>query len=174
MGRALKTKEVAKVLGVSSRTIQRWVRHYNIPYQTNSRGHFQFTEQHVKMLEKIRDQMNQANAASPAVQPEEEVKVQDNPSQQSVKQGVSSASLQKLEDRLFHIESMLSTKADQVVYEQALSHRRELDNLSQRLDNLEAKLTQLEEQMTMLKNRLESKETAKRTSFFSRFSLAKT
>ena len=174
MGRALKTKEVAKVLGVSSRTIQRWVRHYNIPYQTNARGHFQFTEQHVKMLEKIRDQMSQANAAAPSVQPQENVKVQDNPRQQSEEREVPSASLQKLEDRLFHIESMLSTKADQVVYEQALSHRRELDNLSQRLDNLEAKLTQLEEQMTMLKNRLESKETAKRTSFFSRFSLAKT
>jgi len=78
MGRALKTKDVAEALGVSSRTIQRWVRNYNVPYQTNAKGHFQFTEQHVKLLEKIRDQISSQSAtASPQVKPqvkEEETK----------------------------------------------------------------------------------------------------
>jgi chromosome-anchoring protein RacA len=174
MGRALKTKDVAEALGVSSRTIQRWVRNYNVPYQTNAKGHFQFTEQHVKLLEKIRDQISSQSAtASPQVKPQ--VKEEENKKVEEIKpqNKEKPAELSKMEERLNDLETIISNKADQVVYEQVLGHRRELEHLSSRLDDLESKLANLEELMDELKTQLETEQKQKRPRFFSRFSLAR-
>lgn len=178
MARALKTKDVAKVLGVSSRTIQRWVRHYNIPYETNAQGHFQFNEEHIKMLEHIRDQMANGSVAATKEPPaKEEKKVAPPPTELSFKmpdeEKKGEDKLNRLEERLQHVERLLSSKADQVVYEQVLAHRRELETLTSHLERLENKLAGLEEKIKNLKPLVENKETEKRSRRFFLFSTAR-
>lgn len=178
MQRALKTKEVAKALGVSSRTIQRWVRNFNIPYETNAQGHFQFNEEHIKMLEHIRDQMHNGSlAATKEAAPKEEKKEALAPEnffqEEPEKGGAQEERLNRIEDRLLHVEHLLSSKADQVVYEQVLAHRRELETLNSQLERLENKLASLEEKIKSIKPLLENKGTEKKSRRFFLFSTAR-
>lgn len=50
----LKTSNVAKRLGVSPKTVQRWVKRYNIPCQKNEAGHYVFDAETIALLEQIK------------------------------------------------------------------------------------------------------------------------
>ncbi|MDQ0338060.1 chromosome-anchoring protein RacA [Caldalkalibacillus uzonensis] len=189
MGKALKTKEVAKRLGVSSRTIQRWVRNFNLPYQTNARGHYTFEEQHIKLLQQIRDQLhagvplekvapteksNEGGAGSNLSVTDPTSPKQDTEPNQTAATSLYDSSvkqaLTKVEAQLENLEKSISTKADEVVYEQMIIHRRELDRLTATVSQLEYKLDELEHKITELKALLQVKEEhqpKKRFSFFS-------
>ncbi|EGL82559.1 regulatory protein MerR [Caldalkalibacillus thermarum TA2.A1] len=196
MGKAFKTKEVAKRLGVSSRTIQRWVRTFNVPYQTNAQGHYTFEEQHIKLLEKIKDQLK---AGVPMEKIELSEKYDRNmETKQSLRPAcVTTATansrltdqrhtdsavtlepffkekLAQVQEQVNRLEQTVSTKADEVVYEQLIVHRRELERLTDTVSQLEHKLEELESEVANLKASLQAENEHKPTKRFSFFSLAR-
>ena len=46
-GVSLNTKSVAEMLGISTRTVQRWVKQLNLNMERNDLGHFIFTEENI-------------------------------------------------------------------------------------------------------------------------------
>ena len=52
----MNTNEVAKILGVSSSTVKRWVKHLSIEPARNSKGHFIFTKEEFSQLEHYHNQ----------------------------------------------------------------------------------------------------------------------
>jgi chromosome-anchoring protein RacA len=45
----MNTSEVAKLLGVSTSTIQRWVKQLELPMERNERGHYHFSSEDIEI-----------------------------------------------------------------------------------------------------------------------------
>jgi chromosome-anchoring protein RacA len=121
----LKTSVVAKRLGVSAKTIQRWVKKYDIPCEKNEAGHYVFDEQAVTKLEKIKFL---------GVDEQENEQVEQ---------------IEKIHGRLNQLEQKIDQKADDVVSFQLLQHRKEMEEMLQQLQQLEQRLANLEQQKTV-------------------------
>ncbi|NNU90221.1 MULTISPECIES: MerR family transcriptional regulator [Anoxybacillus] len=117
----LKTSTVAKRLGVSTKTVQRWVKKYNIPCKKNEAGHYVFTNEAVEQLEKYKFL---------GIEEEEKEHVD----------------WEEVEQRLHELERKIEQKADDVVSFQLLQHRREMEEMLQYMQQLEQRIAQLEKQ----------------------------
>jgi chromosome-anchoring protein RacA len=136
----LKTSSVAKRLGVSPKTIQRWVKKYNVPCQKNEAGHYVFDAEAVALLEQIK--FEQGAALEPCIN-------QENPqhpfSADELFNVYIEPQLNEFTSRLQNIEKKLNEKADDIVSVQLLHHRREIEELASQLHSLEQRLAHLEE-----------------------------
>lgn len=135
----MNTSAVAKLLGVSPSTIQRWVKQANLQMERTELGHYQFSEESIEILKDIKDQLNKGvllqdlkvkgrkhrKATIPAVKPE--------------------ITLDKLMKRIEDFESKLNRKADEVVSYQILQHRREIEELQNEVASLKEVITSMEE-----------------------------
>lgn len=135
----MNTSAVAKLLGVSPSTIQRWVKQANLQMERTELGHYQFSEESIEILKDIKDQLNNGvllqdlkikgrkhrKAAIPAVKP-------DFPIERMVK-------------RMEEIEKRLDRKADEVVSYQILQHRREIEELQNEVGRLNEVITSMQE-----------------------------
>jgi chromosome-anchoring protein RacA len=157
-GRAfgLNTNEVAKEIGVSSKTIQRWVKQLNIPVARNELGHYEFHDDIVQLLKEVQHQMNEgvilhdirlpiheetAQQLSPAVETSDSSK-RIEALEEQVKQLLQEQShVSHIEARFQEIERKLAKKADEGVSYQLLQHRREIEELTAKLERLTATLT---------------------------------
>jgi len=157
-GRAfgLNTNEVAKEIGVSSKTIQRWVKQLNIPVARNELGHYEFHDDIVQLLKEVQHQMNEgvilhdirlpiheetAQQLSPAVETSDSSK-RIEALEEQVKQLLQEQShVSHIEARFQEIERKLAKKADEGVSYQLLQHRREIEELTAKLERLTAALT---------------------------------
>jgi len=157
-GRAfgLNTNEVAKEIGVSSKTIQRWVKQLNIPVARNELGHYEFHDDIVQLLKEVQHQMNEgvilhdirlpiheetAQQLSPAVETSDSSK-RIEALEEQVKQLLQEQShVSHIEARFQEIEQKLAKKADEGVSYQLLQHRREIEELTAKLERLTATLT---------------------------------
>ncbi|MBB6177649.1 chromosome-anchoring protein RacA [Anoxybacillus tengchongensis] len=117
----LKTSAVAKRLGVSTKTVQRWVKKYNIPCTKNEAGHYVFTNEAIEQLEKYK-----------FLGIDEEEK--------------EHAEWEEVEQRLNELERKIDQKADDVVSFQLLQHRREIEEMLQYIQQLEQRIAHLEHQ----------------------------
>ncbi len=117
----LKTSGVAKRLGVSTKTVQRWVKKYNIPCTKNEAGHYVFTSEAIEQLEKYKFL---------SIDEEEKEHVE----------------WEEVEQRLHELERKIEQKADDVVSFQLLQHRREMEEMLQYMQQLEQRIEQLEKQ----------------------------
>ncbi|WP_461201605.1 MerR family transcriptional regulator [Anoxybacillus sp. TBDG-1] len=117
----LKTSAVAKRLGVSTKTVQRWVKKYNIPCTKNEAGHYVFTNEAIEQLEKYK-----------FLGSDEDEKEQ--------------AEWEEIEQRLNELERKIDQKADDVVSFQLLQHRREIEEMLQYIQQLEQRIAHLEHQ----------------------------
>ncbi|ASA97958.1 MULTISPECIES: MerR family transcriptional regulator [Anoxybacillus] len=117
----LKTSAVAKRLGVSTKTVQRWVKKYNIPCKKNETGHYVFTNEAVEQLEKYKFL---------GIEEEEKEHVD----------------WEEVEQRLNELERKIDQKADDVVSFQLLQHRREIEDMLQYIQRLEQRIVDLEHQ----------------------------
>ncbi|KHF26806.1 Chromosome-anchoring protein RacA [Anoxybacillus sp. BCO1] len=117
----LKTSAVAKRLGVSTKTVQRWVKKYNIPCTKNEAGHYVFTNEAIEQLEKYKFL---------AVDEEEKEQI----------------AWDEVEQRLDALERKMEQKADDVVSFQLLQHRREMEEILQYMQQLEQRIAELERQ----------------------------
>lgn len=53
----MNTSEVAKLLGVSPSTVQRWVKQLGLPMEKNERGHYYFNDVDIDQLKEIHEQL---------------------------------------------------------------------------------------------------------------------
>jgi len=136
----LKTSNVAKRLGVSTKTIQRWVKKYDIPCEKNEAGHYVFDAKTIAMLEQIKFEQGAALEDDFST----DIEKPDAGCPESFFETYVKPYLEELEKRLRVTERKLEQKADDVVSFQLLQHRNEIDELADKLHELEHRISQLE------------------------------
>jgi chromosome-anchoring protein RacA len=129
----LKTSNVAKRLGVSPKTVQRWIKKYNVPCPRNEAGHYVFNAETIALLEKIKFEQ------SAALEEDYEETTKENMFETHVK-----PQLAQMSARLQSVEQKLEQKADEVVSFQILQHRKEIEELVEHVQQLESRISQLE------------------------------
>lgn len=139
----MNTSEVAKLLGVSASTIQRWVKQLELPMERNERGHYFFNQEDIDLLKTIQEQIQQGTL------------LQDmNPPQtKKARRGVRKENghdqlVEKLSEKVSELELSLHAKADSVASYQLLQHRREIEELQNQVKRLTDQLTILQNQIS--------------------------
>ena len=141
-GVSLNTKSVAEMLGISTRTVQRWVKQLNLNMARNDLGHFIFTEENIEQLKQVKKQLDEG------------ILLQDITLEKSKRSGIVKNSQPEknkeeiqevLEDKISLLETSLYQKADSVVSYQLLQHRREIEELQEQVSYLTERLSDLEE-----------------------------
>ncbi|MBU8695877.1 chromosome-anchoring protein RacA [Bacillus pumilus] len=153
----MNTNEVAKEIGVSSKTIQRWVKQLNIPVARNELGHYEFHEDIVQLLKEVKHQMSEGvilqdirlpihsetvQQLSPTVETDvstKRIEALEEQVNQLIQQQLHSTDVEK---RLQELERKLAKKADEGVSYQLLQHRREIEDLTTKLERLTERLKQ--------------------------------
>ncbi|WP_409299826.1 MerR family transcriptional regulator [Peribacillus sp. SCS-155] len=125
----MNTSAVARLLGVSTSTIQRWVKQHNIHVDRNDHGHYLFNEETVRQLKNI-----QNHTGSHTVYPEIS----------SALEPIYSLNIEEVMFKLENLEKALDEKADSVVSYQLLQHRKEIEEMQKQIDSLEARINKLE------------------------------
>ncbi|MDQ0197803.1 MerR family transcriptional regulator [Neobacillus ginsengisoli] len=143
----MNTSEVAKLLGVSSSTIQRWVKQLKLPMERNERGHYFFNNEDIEVLKKIQGQI-QNGAILQEIAPLQEKK----PRKGIVKQAEENQDFEKLAKKVSELELRLYDKADSVASYQLLQHRREIEELQNEVKELTHHLETLQSQFNELKD----------------------
>jgi chromosome-anchoring protein RacA len=143
------TSDVAKLLGVSQSTIQRWVKQLNLPMEKNERGHYLFKQDDIELLKEVKEQIQKG------------VLLQDinPPSVKKPRKGFVKASdnevvIEKLVQKIANLEMRLNEKADSVTSYQLLQHRNEMEEMQKHINTLMDRIQTLEDQVrpTSLEN----------------------
>ncbi|WP_191559963.1 MerR family transcriptional regulator [Metabacillus idriensis] len=139
----MNTSEVAKLLGVSPKTVQRWVKQLNLQMERNELGHYLFTDEDISTLRDIKEQLNQGILF-------QEVKVAEKkPARKGLVKADAQENIpafQEILQKLAELDQKVNSKADGVVSYQLLQHRREIEELNGRIAELESKIESLEKQ----------------------------
>jgi chromosome-anchoring protein RacA len=141
-GFELNTGEVAKMLGVSISTIQRWVKQLKLPMEKNDRGHYLFKEEDIEILKQIHNQIQQGVLLSD-IAPNYEKKVRKG----TVKDTDKDQAIELLTAKTAELETRLNEKADSVTTYQLLQHRREIEEMQLQIKTLINRITILEKQI---------------------------
>jgi chromosome-anchoring protein RacA len=142
-GFELNTGEVAKLLGVSISTVQRWVKQLKLPMDKNDRGHYLFKEEDIELLKDIHQQIQQGVLLSD-IAPHYEKKARIG----VIKDNASDPAIEKLSSKITELENKLNDKADSVTTYQLLQHRREIEELQNQIKTLTNKISLLEKQLS--------------------------
>jgi chromosome-anchoring protein RacA len=146
-GLELNTSEVAKLLGVSISTVQRWVKQLKLPMEKNDRGHYLFKEEDIELLKEIHQQIQQGVLLSD-IAPSYEKKTRIG-----VKKDVGDDhALERLSSKITELETKLNGKADSVTSYQLLQHRSEIEELQNQIKTLTNKINMLENQLIPITN----------------------
>jgi chromosome-anchoring protein RacA len=135
----MSTAAVAKLLGVSRRTLMRWVNQLDLQLEKNEHGHYQFSDADVDRLKEIQKQTNEQS--SPQI-----TQTEDNSRKGTIRSmsSLDTTKVEALNERVDELERKISSKADDVVSYQLLQHRREMEELLNRINALEKKVEELE------------------------------
>jgi len=126
----MNTSAVAKMLGVSPSTIQRWVKQANLQMERTELGHYQFSEESIQVLQDIQEQLNNGVLL-------QDLKLKGKkPRKATVTVAPNDSMMEKLLERMDRLENKLNGKADDVVSYQILQHRRELEDLQNEIARL--------------------------------------
>lgn len=141
----MNTQTVARKIGVSPKTIQRWIKQLDLPIERNDLGHYIFSDQDVDLFNHIHEQIQNGVAIK-------EINVPNELTKETIQE--SSTSLQpESNDRLWSkikaLELMLYQKADDVVSYQLLQHRKEMEELQNRIEQLELRIAELEQEKSV-------------------------
>ncbi|MEH7120706.1 MerR family transcriptional regulator [Neobacillus vireti] len=139
----MNTSEVAKLLGVSASTIQRWVKQLELPMEKNERGHYYFSDEDIHLLKEIHERL-QAGTLLHEISPVGEKKTIRKGAVKSVE---NDKAMEKLFDKVRELELSLHEKADSVASYQLLQHRREIEELQDQVKNLTQQLEHLQLQL---------------------------
>jgi chromosome-anchoring protein RacA len=135
----MNTSAVAKLLGVSPSTIQRWVKQANLQMERTELGHYQFSGESIEILKDIKDQLNNGVLL-------QDLKIKGRKHRKATIPAVKpDLSVEKLMKRMEEIEKRLDRKADEVVSYQILQHRREIEELQNEVGRLTEVITSMEE-----------------------------
>jgi chromosome-anchoring protein RacA len=142
----MNTSEVAKLLGVSTSTIQRWIKQLELPMERNERGHYHFSSEDIEVLKKIHEQL-QSGTLIQEITP---IKEKKNPRKGIVKAVEDNLAIEKLNEKVSKLEMELHSKADSVASYQLLQHRREIEDLQAQVNELTAQLEQFQKLFSKL------------------------
>jgi chromosome-anchoring protein RacA len=142
----MNTNDVAKLLGVSSSTIQRWVKQLELPMERNERGHYHFNDEDIDLLKNIQEQI-QNGALLQEIAPVQEKKSRKG----TVKAGDNNAALERLYTIVNELEAKMNSKADSVASYQLLQHRKEIEDLEKQVKVLTKQVEMLQSQLDELK-----------------------
>jgi chromosome-anchoring protein RacA len=143
----MNTSEVAKLLGVSVSTIQRWVKQLELPMERNERGHYHFNNEDIDLLKNIQLQI-QTGTLLQEIAPVHEKK----PRKGIVKAPENNAELERLYMIVSELEAKVNSKADSVASYQLLQHRREIEDLHGQIKELTNHIDSLQSQLFEVKN----------------------
>lgn len=134
----MNTNAVAKLLGVSPSTIQRWVKHANLEMNRNELGHYVFREEDIEVLKNIQEQINNGVLLQDIAAASKKTR------QAKVKKEVIEPNYEKLQVKMKKLEQQVDRKADEIVSYQLLQHRREIEDLHEQIRLLTERIEQLE------------------------------
>lgn len=135
----MNTSEVAKMLGVSPSTIQRWVKQLDLPMEKNDRGHYLFSEDNLDQFRMIQEQI-QNGVLLQDITPDNRKKTRRG----SVLHQDTESVLEKISTRISDLEVRLEAKADSVASYQLLQHRQDIEELQQQVATLLTRIEKLE------------------------------
>lgn len=155
----MNTNMAAKELGVSAKTVQRWVKQLNLPAERNELGHYSFTAEDLDVLKSVKKQIAEGTALQD-IQVPRKSKKRAGFILQRTKSGGTERRLEELErkldiltkekqdehqllSRIEELERQLKQKADEGVSYQLLQHRREIDDLNAELQSLASRIQEL-------------------------------
>ncbi|WP_339191695.1 chromosome-anchoring protein RacA [Bacillus sp. FSL K6-1003] len=159
----MNTNMVASELGVSAKTVQRWVKQLNLPAERNELGHYSFTAEDVQTLKSVQKQISEGTALQDINVPRSNKKrtgflVQKINSDtekrlEQLEQKLDTLLQQKQEEngllaRIEELERQLKQKADEGVSYQLLQHRREIDDILADLQSMTSQMKEFTAQPT--------------------------
>jgi chromosome-anchoring protein RacA len=139
----MNTSEVAKLLGVSASTIQRWVKQLELPMERNERGHYHFDNEDIDLLRNIQTQIQKGTLLQ-EIAPVQEKKTRKG-SVKAVPE--TNAELERLYTIVSELEAKVNSKADSVASYQLLQHRREIEDLQSQVKDLSKQVESLHSQL---------------------------
>ncbi|NPC94463.1 MerR family transcriptional regulator [Bacillus sp. WMMC1349] len=182
----MNTADVAHKLGVSTKTVQRWVKQLEIPASRNELGHYSFTDDDMTILEKVKEQLKNGISMQDIIIERKKksflIERNDNslsnhPKQldewleRKMKQYLQHEQLERqlLQKKMAELERKLEQKADEVVSYQLLQQRRDLEEERQQIKDIKQKISELENNQTKEKDTipLEEKPKSRFKSIFS-------
>lgn len=135
----MNTSVVAKKIGVSPKTIQRWIKQLELPMERNELGHYMFGNEDVSLLEDIHSQLQKGIPMN-----EIQEKVRKKKTAKRGSDHVSNEWMEKAFEKITELEHLINKKADDVVSYQLLLQRNEIEELTSRLGQLEKRIAELE------------------------------
>lgn len=138
----MNTATVVKELGVSRRTLMRWVNQLDMQLEKNELGHYQFKEEDVKRLKQVQQQTASTENQPSAQRP---IKTEQRTGTAKITPTYDSSKMKVLNDRIDELERKIRSKADDVVSYQVLQHRKEMEELLAKISSLEEKVAELEQ-----------------------------
>ncbi len=140
------TAEFAKKLGVTTKTVRKWIKHFNLQCEKNEYGHYVFEETDLPLFERIRNQVKSGV-------PSDKIELTPPEPRKGTARKMVQASDKTLSDKLNTImerikenEKEIEKKASDVVSYQLLQHRKEIDELQKRMQKMEAYIERLEQE----------------------------
>ncbi|WP_078543412.1 MerR family transcriptional regulator [Litchfieldia alkalitelluris] len=155
----MNTAALAAKVGVSIRTIRKWIKFFDLHCNKNEHGHYVFTDEDYTFFCQIRDHVASGrpkheikiNTPRKGILRNTMIKTTEHPLQQQIS---------SLLERIERNEKNIERKASEVVSYQLLQHRREIDELNQKVEKLEAYIQDLEKEKKTL---LDTKRSAEPT-----------
>lgn len=131
----MNTIAVSKLLGVSSSTVQRWVKHLGLQMERNEFGHYVYSDEDIELLKAFKQELQNG------------VPIQNIVTKKGFRKGSVKAQEMRQNDKwaekIKELESRLNNKADSVVAYQLLQHRSEIEELQAQLSQLNKKIEML-------------------------------
>jgi len=143
----MNTGEVAKLLGVSSSTIQRWIKQLELPMERNERGHFHFSQGDIELLTSIKNQIQNGTLLQ-EIAPIETKK----PRKGTFRTDQNNHELEKMALKIRELEVSINAKADSVASYQLLQHRREIEDLGKQIKMLTKQVETIQNQLLQSEN----------------------
>nr|WP_295969724.1 MerR family transcriptional regulator [uncultured Bacillus sp.] len=134
----MNTRAVAKLLGISVSTVQRWIKQLDLEMERNELGHFIFSDEDIELLKEVKMQLQQGKIL-------QEIEIGSNSKRiLPMKIEQSDEQLNRITDKIKEIEMNMNQKADSVVSYQLLQHRREIEELQEQIAVLTEKIVSIE------------------------------
>lgn len=158
----MNTADAANELGVSTKTVQRWVKQLQLPASRNELGHYFFTEDDIAILKEVKEQLKNGTPMQDVtvkrpkktffikknemIQTKEPALQLNERLEERLQRFLEHEQLERelLQKKIAELERKLEQKADDVVSYQLLQQRRELEEERQQIKHLEQKISQLE------------------------------
>lgn len=132
----MNTSAISKMLGVSSSTVQRWVKHLGLEMERNEFGHYLYSEEDIKLLKEFKQQLQDGV-------PFQDIQVTKKVRRGTIRMQKTNEPEQRYIERLKEVERKLESKADSVVSYQLLQHRREIEDLKKEIESLNLQIKEL-------------------------------